>query len=367
MININEQEKSPVTEKPKLVYIDVWPYEVSGDLALPILVHARQLIGKASKESYLKSWRRIVGVLAQAGTDIGLRKLLGLQLSDVQDYVDNLQDIAPDYKNLRDFETLIDDIRDTQDAFCELIQLASKANQNRRIVFLVDNLDRCSPENVVRLLESIKNFLHAPSCVWVFAMDSGVIASYIDHKYEGTRMDGNSYLDKIVPEQYHIPPISDQALNQLHNFLTMVRPINTEKGSLPDVDITKIPQIPEVLVPRRLLKTAHKFYEAYTGDLKTSTTADPQLVFILILLYHTWPAFYERFSSEKPEHIRGILSNFSDSGKDKTLHIPLDEKYTNDRALRHFLHLCFIHQQNLETLCITLAGCMTWLHEVGLP
>jgi len=367
MTTINEQDKAAITEKPKLVYIDVWPYEVSGDLALPILVRARQLIGALPKESYLKSWRRIVGVLAQAGTDIVLRKLLDLQLGDVKDYADNLQDVAPDYKNLRDFETLVDDIGGTREAFCEMIQLASKANQNRRIVFLVDNLDRCSPENVVRLLESIKNFLHAPACVWVFAMDSGVIASYIDHKYEGTRMDGNGYLDKIVPEQYHIPPITDQDMNRLYSFLTMVQPINTKRGELPAVDITKIPHIPEVLVPRRLLKTAHKFYEAYTGDLKTGLTADPQVIFLLVLLYNTWPAFYERFSSGNSAHIRGVLSNFIDKEKGNTRRIPLDEKYINDRALKHFLHHCFIHQQDLDKLCTTLAGCMTWLHEVGLP
>ena len=308
-----------------------------------------------------------MGVLAQAGTDIVLRKLLDLQLGDVKDYADNLQDVAPVYKNLRDFETLVDDIGGTRDAFCEMIQLASKANQNRRIVFLVDNLDRCSPENVVRLLESIKNFLHAPACVWVFAMDSGVIASYIDHKYEGTRMDGNGYLDKIVPEQYHIPPITDQDMNRLYSFLTMVQPINTKRGELPAVDITKIPHIPEVLVPRRLLKTAHKFYEAYTGDLKTGLTADPQVIFLLVLLYNTWPAFYERFSSGNSAHIRGVLSNFIDKEKGNTRRIPLDEKYINDRALKHFLHHCFIHQQDLDQLCTTLAGCMTWLHEVGLP
>jgi hypothetical protein len=302
-------------------------------------------------------WRRVLGVVGQAGMDIVLQKLLSIKTTDLAVYAANLNEI----------KTYVDDIRQAQNAFCELVELVSKANQNRRIVFLVDNLDRCSPENVVRLLESIKNFLHAPSCVWVFAMDSGVIASYIDHKYEGTRMDGNSYLDKIVPEQYHIPPIFDRDTGQLRRFLNMVHRVEIERDGLPEVDITRIPQIPEVLVPRRLLKTAHKFYEAYTGDLKTGLTSDPQIVFLLILLNNAWPAFYERFSSAKPEHIRGILCNYMDQDKDKALRIPLEEKYTNDRSLRHFLQHCFINQQDLDTLCITLSACMVYLHEVGLP
>ncbi|HMZ08896.1 MAG TPA: P-loop NTPase fold protein, partial [Anaerolineales bacterium] len=212
-LNDDKNKRGDVT--PIIEYIDVWPYEISGDLAIPLLIHTRKLIGKALPENYKTSWKRILGVLAQAGTDLLLRKYLNLELSDVQNYKDNLQDVAPTHKQLRDLETLIDDIGDARNLFSDLVQFACAANQNRRIVFLIDNLDRCSPENVVRLLESTKNFLDAPNCTWVFAMDSGVIASYIDRKYNDTKMDGNNYLDKIIPEQYHVPPVSFADLRKL--------------------------------------------------------------------------------------------------------------------------------------------------------
>ena len=282
---LNEQEQVPVFEKPKLVYIDVWPYEISGDLALPVIVQIRSFLKALPPADYSKNWRRILGVLAQAGVDIALRKTLNLELNNVKDYVDNLKDVSPDQMKVRDLETLVDDIRGAQSAFRDLVLLARKANQNRRLVFLIDNLDRCTPENVVRLLESVKNFLYAPSCVWIFAMDAGVIASYIDRKYEGTRMDGNSYLDKIIPEQYHIPPISSRDMNKLEQFLSKTKP-KTSTG-LPTIDLRKIPQLPEVLVPRRLLKTAQKFYEAYTTDSHLGNPASPDLAFALILLYNT--------------------------------------------------------------------------------
>ena len=365
MTIVNAQEETTNLQKPKLEYIDVWPYEVSGDLALPILIHVRKLIGNVPQESYVKNWRRVVGVLVQAGTDIGLRKLLGLQLSDVESYKDNLQDVSPTSVNLRDFETLVDDIRGTQDAFCDMLRLASESNEDRRIVFLLDNLDRCSPENVVRLLESVKNFLHAPNCVWVFAMDSGVVASYIDRKYDGTRMDGNSYLDKIIPEQYHIPRVSADDMTRLHRFLALAQP--THISGLPVIDLRKVPQLPEVLVPRRLLKSAHKFYEAYTSDSQLGGGANPDLVFLLILLYNTWPAFYEHFSSGNVDHVRGILANFTENERKTTDHISISERFTQDRGLKHYLNYCFIQEQNIDTVCSMLVHCMMWLQEVGLP
>lgn len=355
---LNEKLEKERRTQPLIQYLDVWRYEISGDLSIPLLVQVRNLIGESAPPGYTKSWRRILGVLAQAGTDLLLRNILRLELGDVKGYVENLKDVAPDKPNLRDLDTLMDDIRDAQDLFRELVQLTRQTHQNRRLVFLIDNLDRCSPENVVRLLESTKNFLDAPGCTWVFAMDSGVIASYIDRKYEGTAMDGNSYLDKIIPEQYHIPPVSAASL---HKFFQSA--ILSPRPGLPSIDPQKIPQLPEVLVPRRLLKTAHRFYRSYAMPVPTGTSAHPDTIFALILLYNTWPAFYERFSSNSPEHVRGILENFAGGPNP----IPLHKELTENRSLTHYIHSCFIKGQKLEETCGLLASGMTWLREMGLP
>jgi hypothetical protein len=196
-------------------------------------------------------------------------------------------------------------------------------------------------------------------------MDSGVIASYIDRKYEGTRMDGNSYLDKIIPEQYHIPPISGHNRDKLERFLSSAQPI--QRTGLPVIDLRKIPQIPEVLVPRRLLKTAHKFYEAYSSDLQLRSPAGPDLVFSLILLNNTWPGFYERFSSEVLNHVRGILANFMPEDQ-RTCHpIPLPQSFLDDRSLTYYIDYCFIKEHDSESMCKSLVASMAWLREVGLP
>lgn len=368
ILKLNKKYEGEGNRQPLIEYIDAWPYEVSGDLAIPMLVRTRKLIGKIPPANYAKSWSRILGVLAQAGADLSLRYIFNSQitLEDVKGYGDNLEDVAPFEKNIRDLEKLIDDIQGAQNAFEELIRLVRKENQERRIVFLIDNLDRCSPENVVRLLESIKNFLSAPNCTWVFAMDSGVIASYINKKYEDTKMDGNSYLDKIIPEQYHIPPVSSSDMPKLQAFLARALP-ETHNGKLPDINLMKIPQLPEVLVPRRLLKTAHRFYRAYMTSSKLGASAEPDMIFALILLYNSWPAFYERFSSDQPEHVRGILANFIQKEQNSPHLIPLPQKYLADRSLMHYMYHCFIKGQDLDAVQHVLAGSMAWLREAGLP
>lgn len=363
---INDACSDTNPKKLEISYVDAWCYEVTGDLTIPILIRLRELAGDQKDPEYSTRWKRVVGVVAQAGTDILLRKLLDLELGDVKEYAQYIQEASKGGKTPQTLKNLMDAVDSAQKDFEYLVNEVWEKKQHRRIVFLIDNLDRCSPENVVRLLESIRNFMDPQHLTWVFAMDSGVIASYIDKKYEDTKMDGNSYLDKIIPEQYHIPPITSSDMPKLQRFLARVLPEN-HNASLPEINLMKVPQLPEVLVPRRLLKTAHRFYRAYMMPSKLGAPAEPDTIFALILLYNSWPAFYERFSSDQPEHVRGILANFIQKEQNSPHLIPLPQKYLADRSLMHYMYHCFVKGQDPDATQIILAGSMAWLREAGLP
>jgi predicted KAP-like P-loop ATPase len=51
-------------------------------------------------------------------------------------------------------------------------------------VFLIDDLDRCLPENTLKMLESIKLFLDVPSCAFVLAVDDDVVERGVVHHYK---------------------------------------------------------------------------------------------------------------------------------------------------------------------------------------
>ena len=347
-------------------YLDVWPYEISGDLSVPLLAKIRMLIGDTfPKDLYQHEWKRVAGVLLQAGSDLLLRHVIKLELSDIERYAKNLKDVAPSGTSIRDFETITDEIDGAQNAFKTLISLAQKARGDKRLIFLIDNLDRCSPENVVRLLESIKNFLYAPDCVWVFAMDSGAVASYIDKKYDGTCMDGNSYLDKIIPEQYHLslpPSGSEESISNL---------LRRAGGDLPVEYARELPLLPSVLVPRRLLKSARKLADFF--ECNPYYQINRKTVFVLILLYHTWPEFYQRISSFDENHIARILANFFKEQEDawgKYQVLPIAPKFTSDQELTYFLQQSFpgyVREENIPNLIQEIRYAIEGLKRTGLP
>ncbi|SFV61347.1 hypothetical protein MNB_SV-6-962 [hydrothermal vent metagenome] len=64
--------------------------------------------------------------------------------------------------------------------FIEKITLLEKVN----FVFLVDDLDRCLPENTLRILNSFELFLNVPACTFVLTLNDDIIERGVAHHYK---------------------------------------------------------------------------------------------------------------------------------------------------------------------------------------
>jgi hypothetical protein len=351
----------------QMEYIDAWQYESNGDLFVPIIVKlmAKRAAINPDLATYLK---RVSLAVLYMGTDLALRSLTRLELDDVKKYKDNIESDQINHISQLTWETFTDKVEETNRALAGLVKNISNDRGLSKLIFFIDNLDRCSPENTVRLLESIKNFLIVPGCVWVFAMDAGVVASYINRKYEGTTMDGNSYLDKIIPEQYHLSFFPQENDARIYDLIRSVT-----QRDLTLNDWKRLPLLPNTMVPRKLKKSAVKFSECFSGN--THFDADRDSVFLLSLLYHTWPDFYERLSSTLENHIGGILANYFkqnivNEGWRWGVYVPspLDKKFLDNQDLAQFLLTAFPDATLFpdDTVKI-IQQAMRILREAGLP
>lgn len=104
--------------------------------------------------------------------------------------------------------------------FGELLRHATKDGEVR-LVFFIDDLDRCVPEQVLRVLEALKLFLNMPGCVYVLGVDRVALENSIRHRYQGIEVSEAEYLDKIVQLPFSIPPIPTDAMT---NFVTQMLP-----------------------------------------------------------------------------------------------------------------------------------------------
>jgi len=367
--NINESEGPAFETSLHIEIIDVWPHEHLDSLLAPVITRLLSRLG--AKQN-----------LQEAAAPIATRVLLatGLALTDaiLKQLGSSRQEVGAAYQDASNtlpwLHDLCDRVQETEQKrkqdFTELVSLVLSQLCAKRLVLCLDNLDRCSPEHVVQLLESVKNYLTVPGCVWVFAVDAQVLASYITRKYEGTALDGNSYLDKIIPEQYHIPsPSIEHEGDRLDELLR--KAMSELPGRFP-ANWRRFAGVPRVLVPRRLLKSARKFQEISCLPTDLGTSAGDDLVFALILLYHAWPDFYRVWTSENAEHVQGVLCHFlpvDRAAPPGPPGIPLAETYLKDQELHYFIQLAFGKNEigGENHMSRDLVSAMRYLRQVGLP
>jgi len=84
-----------------------------------------------------------------------------------------------------------------------------------RLVIFIDDLDRCTPEGALEILESIKTFFDIEGIIYVIGMDPSTIDSIIQVKYDkNPKISGLDYMQKIVQLPCPIPVWSGEDLGR---------------------------------------------------------------------------------------------------------------------------------------------------------
>jgi len=122
------------------------------------------------------------------------------------------------------------------------------------LVIFIDDLDRCSPNMITNILESINLFFDQKGCVFVLGMDLNVISNSIEMQYEkyiksedNKVFSGRDYLKKMVQLEFSLPEIrpedmkifvetligNDQTLHALLQNSTLI--IETLGGNIREI------------------------------------------------------------------------------------------------------------------------------------
>jgi hypothetical protein len=208
LMKMIKRELDRDNEKVLTVWFDAWRYEREKYLAvIPFLRQIRIALEKdLAKNRKTSRWRALGDALEKTftafmvstefsvspagspvSTSINLEKFYGSLKSKGSIFIDGeriqLQEHATDY-----------------------LQAALNELKDARIVVFVDDLDRCTPEKAVEVLESIKAFFDIEGIVYVIGMDSDSIDYIIKQKYgENSEIKGLDYLQKIVQLPFQIP------------------------------------------------------------------------------------------------------------------------------------------------------------------
>lgn len=123
-------------------------------------------------------------------------------------------------------------IEETKNSMQELIDSILVGDE--RVVVFVDDLDRLEPKVAVDLLEGIKNFLDCNKCVFVLAVDSGVIYQGVRSKYgdEFGEEKAKKFFDKIIQVPFSLPVNQYDINTFLGQFISTDNPYINEYESI---------------------------------------------------------------------------------------------------------------------------------------
>ena len=117
--------------------------------------------------------------------------------------------------------SLPESIGKLKDSFQNAINEICKNKNLDRIVVFVDDLDRLNPGKAVELLEVLKLFLDCDRCVFVLAIDYGVVSRGVSEKYGDLigEEKGKSFFDKIIQVPFKMPVANYEIKNYIKNCL----------------------------------------------------------------------------------------------------------------------------------------------------
>ena len=79
------------------------------------------------------------------------------------------------------------------------------------LVIFIDDLDRCPPKQITKVLESINLFFDQEGCFFVFGADISLISNAIDVEYNGIEgFSGVDYIKKMIQLQFDLPAIGEK-------------------------------------------------------------------------------------------------------------------------------------------------------------
>lgn len=122
-----------------------------------------------------------------------------------------------------------------------LLEGIAKANKKRKVLLLVDDLDRARPEAAVAILDSLYHLLmpHDGDGDWplvsVWAVNTVVLEEFLYREYrELPSFDPNAYLEKIFRQRVNVPPLLHATHNSESQQLWGADIASANLASMPD-------------------------------------------------------------------------------------------------------------------------------------
>lgn len=190
-------EENNNENKYHIVKYDAWQNNIFDNPLIPILYSLNSLNKNSNKikecaKNVIKSLPKII-----------VNTLSNIHGVDLSALVTN-ENIFDDYKK---YTEIIDKYKNNLADFCK----------EKKIILLIDELDRCLPQYQIKVLETLYNIFNIPNLILVIALDKSQLEHSIKQIF-GNQENTSGYLSKFI--QYEIDLPENNSNKYLESLLT---------------------------------------------------------------------------------------------------------------------------------------------------
>ncbi len=222
-----------------------------------------------------------------------------------------------------------------EDKFKETLKNYKKENKKfKKLIVVIDDLDRLSPKKIVDALDAIKAFIEAKECIFIVPFDDSILRKAINSKKlnDFSSVDGEAYLDKLFQFKLILPPLIDMDMKEYaYNLCDKEIP---EIFNLCPSFKTILEEIlihPYVSTPRQIIKIINTFVsnilivknrenKKLEVNLITEKNGLNMLAKISVL-QADFPEFYECLLQDNNLILKLMESYYSQKGDDNSIDI----------------------------------------------
>lgn len=273
-----------------VVEFDSWRHERAQNLLAPLIYAIREAMSQRGKNV---QWGRIFGGLEFQAFGFGIRVPSGSDRAAeatvaVKEYMESMEALTKIGAELG----------------------VDKNGKNKRIVVLIDDLDRCSPDRVIEVLESIRLLMDVAGFVFVLAIDYEVLVDAVETKYKhmGKRVDAHRFIEKIVQVPFRIPTVNSETGDFLESLVQGWAELREDWFvGLTDENIRSVAGLALRDNPRQIKRVLNSYMVARHIDWKElgSSKSKAQALLASLAMQLRWPNEFEELVSDIARYLRG--------------------------------------------------------------
>ena len=297
-----------------VLFINAWESDFYGEPTIVILSEFVNFLEQTQANK--QTAKELIQIISKVASDEGkqlLYKTIQLAILTKGGINVNFKNIESRFKKYSDKfgKYLISDFNKRKECIKQIKNVISKYTKenNKKLLIIIDELDRARPDYAVHFLETMKHFFDIENVAFLVAVNRKQIEITVKRLY-GQEMDFDRYYGKFFKQEVNLPnPHKDKEIRNFINSLMQKTQINIDnEGKLPP-DMRNPMESYYLLcgifkLTLREIKTFSRIFELILGSDKTN----------LSLVYQICYSFFICLFMKEEESFQKILDDKYSSG-----------------------------------------------------